>query len=152
MQETVVPTRALPHYQRILYVMDGSPSSRQAGRHAVLLAQRTQAQLIVLYVVPDSITRRLSLVLRHAWGEERRLAKQAIDELVGLARASGVQTVSAVESGPGREVIGRVATRFDADLVVMSLSNGSDLHAVLGPSSRGGAPLWRGRPVLVILC
>lgn len=152
MQQQVAPPMALPRYERILYAMDGSPSSRQAGSHAVYLAQRSQAQLIVLYVMPDSITSRLSLVLRGAWSEERRLARQAADDLVKLARASGVQALSSVESGPGCEVIDRAAVRFEADLVVVSLSQSNTLHTILGPMSPGGAPLWRGRPVLVILC
>ncbi len=152
MQQSVVPLRALPRYQRILYAMDGSPSSLQAGRHAVFLAQRAQAQLIVLYVMPDSITRRLSLVLKRAWSEERRLARKAADELVELARASGVQAISTVESGHTCEVIDRAAVRFEADLVVVSLSHGNNLNTVLGPNSPEDVPLWRGRPVLVIMC
>lgn len=152
MQQSIAPPKALPHYRRILYVMDGSPSSRQAGRHAVFLAQRSQAQLIVLYVIPDSITSRLSAVLRRAWGEERRLARQAAEELVELAKASCVAAISAVEAGSGCEVVDRVAARFEADLVVVSLSHGEPLHTVLGPAAPESTPLWRGRPVMVILC
>ena len=87
MQRSAHP-KALPHYERILYATDGSTSAQQAARHAVFLAQRAQAQLVVLYVVPDSITRRLSFVLRRVLGEERRMARRAVDEIVGLAAAS----------------------------------------------------------------
>lgn len=151
-QQSIAPSRALPHYKRILYAMDGSPSSRQAGKHAVFLAQRSQAQLIVLYVMPDSLTRRLSFVLRRIWGEERRLARLASDELVDLARASGVQALSEIEQGHSGEVIARVAARCEADLIVVSSSQDNNLHTILGPASPEGIPLWRGRPVMVILC
>jgi nucleotide-binding universal stress UspA family protein len=132
--------------------MDGSPASLEAGRHAVFLAQRAQAQLILLHVAPDSITHRLSFILRRASSEERRLARKAVDDLMELARASGVCASSAVEHGPSGEVIRRAAARFEVDLIVVSSTRSSNLHAVLGPATPDGAPLWSGRPVLVIMC
>jgi len=151
MQQRILP-KGLPHYERILYATDGSFSAREAGRHAVFLAQRSQAQLIVLYVTPDSITRRISFLLRRVLSEERRLAKQVVDELQELARASGVQVLSAIESGYGNDAIGRAAARFEADLIVVSSTGANDLQRILGQASPGSTPLWAGRPVCVIMC
>lgn len=151
-QQSVAPLRALPRYQRILYAMDGSPASLQAGRHAVFLAQRAQAHLVVLHVAPDSITRRLSFILRRASSEERRLARQAVDDLMELAKASGVHASSAVEYGPSGEAIRRAAARFEVDLIVVSSTRSSNLHTTLGPATPDGTPLWSGQPVLVIMC
>ncbi len=145
-------SKALPHYERILYATDGSSPAQEAGRHAVFLAQRSQAQLIVLYVVPNSLTRRLSFLLRRTMGEERRMARQAVDEIVGLATAVGVQTLPAIETGHRNDVIDRVATRYDVDLIVMSSSGGEDLQRIFGSAPSGIAPLWARRPVCVIMC
>ncbi len=152
MQQHRLLPKGLPRYERILYAMDGSPSASEAGRHAVFLAQRAQAQLIILYVAPDSITRRISFLLRRALSEERRLARQAVDELLELAKASGVPTLSAVESGHGTDVIGRAAAKFEADLIVVSTRGTGDLQRILGEATPGSVPLWVGRPVCVIMC
>lgn len=152
MQQHRLPPRGLPHYERILYATDGSPAAREAGKHAVFLAQRAQAQLIVLYVVPDSVTRRISFLLRRALSEERRLAKQAVDDLLDLAKANGVPAQSAVESGHGGEAIGRAAAKFEADLIVVSSAGADDLQRILGQPALGSAPLWVARPVCVIMC
>lgn len=145
-------SKALPHYERILYATDGSSSAQEAGRHAVFLAQRSQAQLIVLCVVSNPLTRRLSFLLRRTMGEERRTARQAVDEIVKLANASGVQTLPAIEFGHRSDVIDRVAARFDVDLIVMSSPGGEDLQRIFGPLPSGIPPLWARRPVCVIMC
>ncbi len=145
-------SKTLPHYERILYATDGSTSAQEAGKHAVFLAQRSQAQLIVLCVIPHSLTRRLSFLLRRTMGEERRTARQAVDEIVTLATASGVQTLPAIEAGHRSDVIDRVAARFDVDLIVMSSPGGDDLQRIFGPLPSGIAPLWARRPVCVIMC
>jgi len=151
MQRSAHP-KALPHYERILYATDGSISAREAGRHAVFLAQRAQAQLIVLYVVPNTITRRLSFLLRRVLGEERRTAKRAVDEIVGLATASGVPALAVIERGRRPETIERAAAKFDVDLVVMNSSGSDDLKSIFGCARPGSIPLWAARPVCVIMC
>ena len=142
----------LPRYERILYATDGSRSALEAARHAVFLAQRSHAQLIVLYVVPNSITRRISFLLHKLLSEERRLAKRAVDDIVRLAAASGVQALPAIETGRRKEAIGRAACRFDVDLIVMTSSGGDDLQRIFGPANSGSDPLWAARPVCVIMC
>ncbi len=144
--------KGLPHYERILYATDGSASAQEAGRHAVFLAQRSQAQLIVLCVIPNSLTRRLSFLLHRTMGEERRMARQAVDQIVQLATACGVKTVPAVEYGHRSDVIDRAAARYDVDLIVMSSPGGEDLQRIFGPAPTGSAPLWATRPVCVIMC
>ena len=145
-------SKALPHYERILYATDGSPSAQEVGKHAIFLAQRSQAQLIVLFVVSHSLTRRLSFLLRRTMGEERRMARHAVDDILKLAAASGVQCLPAIEFGHRSDVIDRVATRYDADLIVMSSPGGEDLQRIFGPLPSGIAPLWSRRPVCVIMC
>ena len=152
MQQDRLSLKGLPRYERILYATDGSPAAREAGRHAVFLAQRAQAQLIVLYVAHDTITRRISFVLRRALSEERRLAKQAVDELLELAMVSGVPAFSVFESGHSSDAIGRAATKFEADLIVVSSTGADDLQRILGQPAPGSAPLWVARPVCVIMC
>ena len=144
-------SRALPHYERILYATNGSSTAQKAGRHAVFLAQRSQAQLIVLCAVPNSLTRRLSFLLRRSMTVDRKLASQAVEEIVKLADACGVSTLPAIEVGRWRDVIDRVAARYDVDLIVMSADGGEDLHQIFDPPSPGASPLWAKRPVCVIL-
>src|SRR5450756_582399 len=144
--------KGLPHYERILYVTDGSPSAQATGRHAVFLAQRSQAQLIVLYVVPHSITRRISFLMRRVMGEERRIARESVEEIAKRATTSGVRTLTAIESGNRGDAIDRAASRFDVDLVVMSSPGGEDLQRIFGPPHAGSAPLWEARPICVIMC
>ncbi len=145
-------SKGLPHYERILYATDGSSAAQEAGKHAVFLAQRAQAQLIVLYAVPDPITRRLSFLLRRVLGEERRIARQAVEEIVALAEASGVKATAALESGRRSEVLRRAATKFDVDLIVVSSPVGDDLQSIFGQPHGATAPLWALRPVCVIMC
>ncbi len=145
-------SKGLPHYERILYATDGSPAGQEAGRHAVFLAQRAQAQLIVLYVIPSSITRRLSHLFRRVLSEERRMARLVVDELVRLAEASGVKALPVVEYGRRTEVINRAASRFDVDLIVMSSPGGDDLQKLFGQPCPGKDPIWAARPVCVIMC
>ncbi len=145
-------SKALPSYGRILYATDGSPSAQEAGRHAVYLAQHSHAQLFVLYVIPASLTRRLSFLLRGAMAEEMGMGRRAVEEIVRLAEASGVQALPVIESGHLGETIQRAASRFDVDLIVMSSRGGDDLQRIFGPAFSGGAPLWSARPVCVILC
>jgi nucleotide-binding universal stress UspA family protein len=142
----------LPNYERILYVTDGSPSAQAAAGHAVFLAQRSQAQLIVLYIVPNSITRRISFLIRSVMGEERRIAGEAVEAIAKLAAASGVRTTTAMESGNRGDAIDRAASRFDVDLVVVSSPGGEDLQRIFGPPHAGSAPLWEARPICVIMC
>ena len=150
--EARVHSKGLPQYQRILYATDGSPSARAAGGHAVFLAQRAQAQLIVLYVAPNSITRRLSFLLRGVLREESRIAGRAVAEILELAEASGVAAMSTSETGRRNEVIARAAHRFDVDLIVVAAPGGEDLSNILGQNRASAAPLWAARPVCVIMC
>ncbi|HEX2923249.1 MAG TPA: universal stress protein [Chloroflexota bacterium] len=150
--QRLLDANGLPQYERILYVTDGSPAAQAAGRHAVFLAQRSQAQLIVLDIIPNSITRRISCLMRGALGEERRIAREAVEEIANLAAASGVGTVTAIESGHRGDAIDRAASRFDVDLVVMSSPGGEDLQRIFGPPHAGSAPLWETRPICVIMC
>jgi len=144
--------KVLPNYERILYATDGSYTAQQAGKHAVYLAQRSNAQLIVLYVVPNSLTKQLSFLLRGAMSEEMKLAKQSTDEIVGLANESGVESLPIIERGHFGEVLQNIATRFDVDLIVMSSKGGEDLQRIFHAARLGSAPLWAARPVCVIMC
>lgn len=145
-------SRVLPNYERILYATDGSCSAQQAGKHAVYLAQHSSAQLIVLYVIPNSLTRRISFLLRGAMAEETKVAKQVVAAMIELAQESGVAALPVVETGHFGETIQRAASKFDVDLIVMSSRGGEDLQRIFGTACSGNAPLWAGRPVCVIMC
>ena len=149
MQQQIEPA-VLPQYQRILYATDGSAAALRAGRHAIFLAQHSRAQLVVLYTVPHSVTHRISFLLGRIVGEERRLARKAVEEIVQLARASGVEAIPVTEQGWGSEAIGRAATRFDVDLVVVTSSGGA-LEKIFRPGRPDSQPLWAARPVCVIM-
>lgn len=140
----------LPFYKKILVTTDFTPNSEFAFKHAVMLARHNNAQIFLLYVLPQvdsSMRSYLSSVLGANRLEEfeqnnrekaRSELKQNLDDFAkkeltafpeDLARFSGAIVVS------GHPVIKILeeANRLDVDLIVMgSHGKGPLEHAFLG--------------------
>ncbi|MCL4859985.1 MAG: universal stress protein [Caldilineaceae bacterium] len=115
-------------YRKILVPLDGSPLSEQAIPHALRVAEKGQAQLVLLRVVPH-ITEQLTTVdtLPLDWknldAEQERMASEALaplEELAPRLRREQVDVQTAIEVGHAADRIVDYAEAHDIDLIVMS--------------------------------
>ena len=149
----------LPEYRNILYATDLSEGARQALNHAAALADRFDAELTVLHVLPDSLeqySEDAGMDLAAHFGEEaahwldlgeRDRAAQAIHHrLEGMLRErfahpnTGAHLANAeirVVCGEPGEVILAQAGQPGFDLVVMGTrGHGGLLGLMLGSVAR----------------
>jgi nucleotide-binding universal stress UspA family protein len=112
-------------YTKILVPVDGSETSLQGLRHAILLAKDQKAALRLLHVVHDYLVAegRHGLVKSGELLKELREHGQAIlNEAVASARKQGVAAdTETVESpmGPVGAAIAEYAEQWPADLIVI---------------------------------
>ena len=111
-------------FQRVLFATDFNGGSLAAAAYAVSFAQENQAHLILLHVIPreapdDLARQRLSIAE----------AMHKLDDIVPLEAQLWCKPECVVEYGePARRIL-EVATREDADLIVLSLRDASHLLA-----------------------
>jgi nucleotide-binding universal stress UspA family protein len=114
-------------YHRILVATDGSPLAEQAARMAVELARRTEAELVVLCVVP-SYTMDQFLGARTSLPNEVARIEQA-GELTGRRATAQVRQWAEDAGVPVKEVVQQsdhvaetieaCARKFGCDLIVI---------------------------------
>lgn len=118
-------------YDRVLLPTDGSEAAEAAAKHAYSHADRYNAELYVLHVIPESET---TSIVGH--GSDRfdtleARGHDAIKPLVEDAAARDLSVTSAIEVGtPYREILAYVDEQ-DIDLVVMSTRGRSGVGRVL---------------------
>jgi nucleotide-binding universal stress UspA family protein len=118
-------------YDRVLLPTDGSEAAEAAAKHAYSHADRYDAELHVLHVVPEDES---ASIVGH--GDERLdtlevRGREAITPLVKEATARGLSVTSAIEFGtPYREILAYADER-DVDLVVMSTHGRSGVGRVV---------------------
>ncbi|NEU58914.1 universal stress protein [Halorussus sp. MSC15.2] len=118
-------------YDRVLLPTDGSEAAEAAAEHAYSLAERYDAELHVLHVVPENET--TAIVGR---GDERLDAleargRDAVTPLVEDATARDLSVTSAIEVGtPYRQILA-YADEEDVDIVVMSTHGRSGVGRVV---------------------
>lgn len=118
-------------YERILVPVDGSPSAREAARHARTVADWTGASVILLHVV------RIENPLSFGADEVTVLneAEAFLEELLGELFEGDGKVRTVVRRGRPHEEIAAVADEEGIDLVVMG--RGSDgVRQALGSTSR----------------
>jgi len=111
------------HLKQILVPVDFSTFSGRALRHALPLAQRFGAEIVLLHVIElfpiDYVTGTESDPITGAEG--RRRAKHALSKLgARILESGGVPYRSVVRTGKPFREITRAARELDADLIVLS--------------------------------
>ncbi len=111
--------------KKIILATDFSDTSKEAGYHALLLAQTYQAELKALHVFDISarnipaqyyLTARFEALFVDSIEETRKRGK---DALTGLAKSFGIKIKTIFTEGkPGHEIV-RVAEELNADLIVL---------------------------------
>jgi nucleotide-binding universal stress UspA family protein len=122
----------------ILAPTDFSESSKFALNHAKALAERFEASLHLLHVLPDPHAQAWSIEaagvpvdeLQTRWGQE---AKQRLDEALTAEEHRSLRTVTETRVGhPFLEII-RYAKAHDVDLIVIGThGRGAIEHMLLG--------------------
>lgn len=109
-------------YKRILLPLDGSPLSEQALSHAVALAERFHAELI-LFKVLVPLASNINLppgALKSAEDATRNLASEYLDRVAAHVHKLEIRATPVIVTGRLHEEIVRFAETEQVDIVVMS--------------------------------
>jgi len=112
-------------YQHILVPTDGSDGTRQSLTHGLTLAERFDATIHALSVVPEGPLGTLQSDEGHA------AAERAVERVEVEATREGVDVVTAVEQGVPHEEIIAYADDHDIDMIVMGTQGRTGLDRVL---------------------
>jgi nucleotide-binding universal stress UspA family protein len=141
-----------PVYQRILLATDGSETAMLAARHAVALASKLGAELVVSYVVDTHHAFMSGIHRDEALRELRQDGQRALTAVEQLAQSAGVRVRKELCQGrPGEEIV-RLAAQAEADLVVLGTNGqGAMSDLLLGSVSqyvvhRAQVPVFVVRP------
>ena len=109
-------------YSRILLPLDGSHLSELALPHAVVLAERFQAEMILLKVL-EPLGSNLNLptgAVKKAEAETRLMTKEYLDLIAAHVQEKMIPVKIVIVSGSPHEEIIRFAETEQVDVVVMS--------------------------------
>ncbi|MFD1564785.1 universal stress protein [Haloarchaeobius amylolyticus] len=112
-------------YQEILVPTDGSDGTRQSLTHGLTLAERFDATIHALSVVPEGPLGTLQT------DEGHPAAERAVERVETEATREGVDAVTAVEQGVPHEEILAYADDHDIDMIVMGTQGRTGLDRVL---------------------
>jgi nucleotide-binding universal stress UspA family protein len=124
--------------RRILHPTDFSPASRPAFNEALEMAKATDAQLLVVHVLPPVPVVPEAYMNPDVWDQlhrgQRAVGERQLNRLLARAKAAGVRASSLlVDVGVTHEQIVRAAKRQRADLIVMGTHGRTGLtRALLG--------------------
>lgn len=94
-------------FHRVLMAVDGSFNSESAGRYAIALAESSNAQLYVVFVVSDDLD-----------DEEVAAGRRSVDHIVERARGLGVEAEGIIERGAVVPAIRNVVEKYGIDLSI----------------------------------
>lgn len=113
-------------FKRVTYATDFSPPSLAAFPHALALARLTGAELMILHVLPATVSPFIDggYVPQEIWDQLdaglRAQARQEMDRLLRRALDAGVRaTASVVATGVPADEIVRAAEQAKSDLLVL---------------------------------
>lgn len=118
---------------RVLLATNFRPSARAAEQVAAALAQRTGAELHIIYVIGDYIEQMAEILPESARPSVTHLRDHVEERMASFAREARVPTFPHIAEGRPYEEIVRLGTDEDFDLIVI----GTSVHAALF----GGAPV-----------
>ena len=142
-------------YKIILVPLDGSPRAETILPHAVSLAAKYEARLLLLQVVEPLVAMvtpydMVPYVDRDAAERTMQEAKSYLSGKEGELRGEGIETKAIVESGPIVSIILDVAEREKADLIAMASHGRTGLSRVFYGSVAAGILQKADRPLLLI--
>lgn len=136
-------------YRKILIAYDGSPPSKKALDHAVGLAEKDDAELIVLSVVrPPEIAD--DVEIEGVIENSRKYHRRMLAELKPALREKKVKSVLEVAVGHPAEQIIYHADKHDADVIVLGDRGHSKFRRLLLGSVSKQVTEHADRPVLVV--
>jgi len=106
-----------PLIKEILYATDLTPASASAARFALSLAQKTQARLTILSVLPEN---KAADAVAHS-EHQVTLTLRRLEALVPPDSQLPSQPYCVVERGDAAGKILETATKYDADLIVLGV-------------------------------
>jgi len=127
-------------YKKLLLPTDGSEYSEKAGEHAIWIADKSFAEIIVLYVVDTHYLRALPQpdlrkTLDKDLREEGKIAVNKFSEELEKDQCNGfcknVKLTTEFKKGKPAEEILKIIEEKNIDLVVMSASGKHALHKFL---------------------
>lgn len=142
-------------YDRLLLPIDASAGSERAIEHAIDAAERYGARLHVLYVVDTDTYSSYpgDEYVHELEGLESALeqaGRDAIDEVLETAEASGLEAEPAVRHGVPHEEILAYADSADVGLIVIGSKNRSGEYRRLLGSVAERVTRMASRPVTVV--
>jgi nucleotide-binding universal stress UspA family protein len=127
-------------YKKLLLPTDGSEYSEKAGEHAIWIADKSFAEIIVLYVVDTHYLRALPQLdlrktLENDLREEGKNAVNKFSEELEKNQCNGVcknvKLTAEIKKGKPAEEILKIIDEKNIDLVVISSSGKHALHKFL---------------------
>lgn len=111
-------------YDRILFPTDGSQTAKRAGEHAMAVAERFEAELMVCFVIEQHYLYAGPSGPRDLWdeivGRAREVAEKRTDQTVREAKSRGIPVIREIVEEPRvADAILEVAEARDADAIVM---------------------------------
>lgn len=144
--------------RRILLATDGSVLSRKAARHAIELAARCHAELVILHAVPrypvayfeGGVARSTDDVARveRQWNDQGQLL---VDRVCAKAASRGVASSAVLaHADVASDAIIKAATRHKCDLIVMASHGRKGIKRLLLGSETQQVLTHSKLPVLVL--
>lgn len=116
-------------YENVLVPTDGSDGTRQAVVHGATIAERFDATLHALSIVPEGPYGNLEGEAGREAAE--RDAELAVEQVEDEARRKGIETTTAVRRGVPDEEILEYADEREIDMIVMGTHGRTGLDRVL---------------------
>lgn len=111
-------------YQDVLIPTDGSDGTRQSITHGLTIAERFDATIHALSVVPEGPFGAMG-------GAAEDTARRAVDRVEAEAEREGIEVVTAVERGVPHEEIVAYVEDNDIDVIVMGTQGRTGLDRFL---------------------
>lgn len=142
-------------YAKILVPLDGSTRAETILSHAVSLASKYQARLILLQVVEPVVAMvtpydMVPYVDNEAAERQLQEARSYLSSKEGELRSQGINVKTIVESGPVVTAILDAAEREQVDLIAMASHGRTGLSRVFYGSVAAGILHKADRPLLLI--
>ena len=121
-------------YDRILVPLDGSALAERAIPHAREIARGTRSEILLLQAVnlPMPVVPEAVLVPDGKWlAEARKEANRYLEGIAAPLREEGMRVRTLLDDRPPADAILHIATREEADLIVMSTHGRGGLSRVL---------------------
>ncbi len=124
-------------YQDILVPTDGSDGTRRSITHGLTIADRFDATVHALSIVPQGPLGTLQT------NDAISAAERAVERIEAEATREGVDAVTAVERGVPHEEIFEYTDEHDVDMIVMGTRGGPASIGSWSGASPNGSSGWR---------